>query len=87
MVRKFLQCFLTLRELGHPSYSSSRLTDSSPFISTENLDSSLEVRGLTSENVADFETCDVKYLSCKVEVDTSRKVHFIWPHKYSQGLN
>jgi len=50
------------------------LTDSSPFISTENLDSSLEVRGLTSENVADFETCDVKYLSCKVEVDTSRKL-------------
>ena len=73
MVHKFLQCYLTLRELGHPSYSSSWLTDSSPFISTENLDSPLEVCHLT-ENFTDLETSDVKYLCCKVGVDTSQKV-------------
>ena len=74
MVQKFLHCFMTLRELGHPSYSSPWWTDSSPFVSTENLASLLDVQCLPWESVADLETSDVKYLCCKVGVDTSRKV-------------
>jgi len=74
MVKKFLHCFLTLREIGHPSYSSPWWADSSPFVSTEKLDSPLDEHGLTWEYVAGRETSDVKYLCCKVGVDTSRKV-------------